>query len=298
MQDTKLVRTCVRSDPHTLVLRRTGDDDSRFDVLLDLLTKEPTDAVAVTHRQSEQFLHEWRERVNRPPRNVGVVSVGERMRSSTATAAPLPTDRTPLRGVADPTDTEALRAAVTGYLDAWPDGDRTLVYLDSLTDLLDSLDTSQATEFLREFFRALDARDAVGYVCLRPAAHERRVVREVASLFDTVVETVETPTTAVARPSVDDCFEAVADPRRRYALDAVSDGDPVSVPDLADRVAARSSVGRERVVTSLRHVHLPKLAAFGMVTRDRERDRIEPGDYFERVEPYLRKALGSDGDRY
>ncbi|UPV74433.1 helix-turn-helix domain-containing protein [Halorussus limi] len=298
MQDTRLVRTCVDGDPHTLVQRRTSDENSRFDVLFDLLTETPTETVAVTYRQSERFLHEWRDRVDRPPRNVGVVSVGEQMRSSAATSAPLSADRTPLRGVADPTDTDELRDAVTGYIDAWPDEGRTVVYFDSLTDLLGHLDAASAAAFLPEFLRALDARDAVGYFCLRPAAHDRRVVRQVASLFDTVVETVEAQTAGVARPSVDDCFEAVADPRRRWVLDAVADGDPISVPDLADRVAARSSVAYERAATSLRHVHLPKLAEFGMVAHDRERDRVAPGDRFERVEPYLRKALGTDDDRY
>jgi predicted transcriptional regulator len=298
VKDTELVRTCVHSDPHTLVLRRTSDGDSRFDVLLDLLTEEPEELVAVTYRQSERFLREWRERIDRQSRNVGVVGVGERMRSSTAANAPRPADRIPLRGVGDPTDTDELRDTVTGYLDAWPDRGRTVVFFDSLTDLLARLDAASATEFLRAFLRALDARDAVGYFCLRPTTHDRRVVREVASLFDTVVETVETSAGAASRPSVDDCFEAVADPRRRYVLDAMTDGDPIPIPDLVDRVAAWSSVNRDRTATSLRHVHLPKLAELGLVSRDEERDRIEPGDHFERVEPYLRKALGTDDDRY
>ncbi|WP_135852655.1 winged helix-turn-helix domain-containing protein [Halorussus salinus] len=298
MQDTKLVRTCIDCDPHKLVLRRTNDDDSRFDVLLDLLTEDPTEAVAVTYRQSERFLHEWRERVDRPPRNVGVVSVGEQMRSSAAASAPLPADRTPLRGVADPTDTDGMRAAVTNYLDGWPSGGDTMVYFDSLSDLLAREDSSAVAEFLEEFLRALDTRDAVGYFCLRPAAHERRVVREVASLFDTVVETVETAAPSVTRPSVDDCFHVVADPRRRCVLDALADGDPRSVPALADRIADRSSVDRDRAATSLRHVHLPKLAEYGVVVHDRAADRVEPGDYFERVEPYLRRLRGADDDRY
>jgi predicted transcriptional regulator len=298
VQDTKLVRTCIDCDPHKLILRRTSDDDSRFDVLLDLLTEDPTDAVAVTYRQSERFLHEWRERVDRPPRNVGVVSVGEQMRSSTAASAPLPADRTPLCGVADPTDTDEIRAAVTNYLDGWPAGGDSVVYFDSLTDLLARVDSSVATEFLESLLRALDARDAVGYFCLRPAVHERRVVREVSSLFDTVVETVETTTPAVTRPSVDDCFHLVADSRRRYVLDAMVEGEARSVSELADRIADRSPTDRERAATSLRHVHLPKLAEYGVVAHDRGTDRVEPGDYFERVEPYLRRLRGDDDDRY
>ncbi|UPW00464.1 hypothetical protein M0R88_18425 [Halorussus gelatinilyticus] len=298
MQDTKLVRTCIDCDPHKLILRRTTDDDSRFDVLLDLLTEDLTDAVAVTYRRSERFLHEWRERVDQPPQNVGVVSVGEQMRSSTAASAPLPADRTPLCGVADPTDTDEIRAAVTNYLDGWTTGGDEVVYFDSLTDLLAHGDAATVTDFLREFLRGLDARGAVGHFCLRPGAHERRVVREVASLFDTVVETVETVTPSVARPSVDDCFEVVADPRRRTVLDVLADGEATTVSELTGRIADRCSVERERAATSLRHVHLPKLAEYGVVVHDRNADRVEPGDYYERVEPYLRKLRGTDDDRY
>lgn len=288
VHETRLVRTCVGADPHTLVLRRT-DDGLGLDTLFDLVPDDPTDAVAVTHRRPERLVREWSARTDRS-RNVGVVSVGEQMRSSTAASPPTAAARTTVRGVPDPTDTADLRDAVTGYLDAWPAGGEQVVYLDSLTALLGRVDVEGVTEFLRELLRALDARGAVGYVRLTPAAHERRVVREVTSLFDTVAETVAVSADAADRPPVDACVEAVADPRRRAALAAVADGEPASVSELADRVAARRPVDRERAATSLRQVHLPRLAELGALAHDRERDRVAPGEQFDAVEPYLRAA--------
>lgn len=289
MQDTKLVRTCVDGDPHTLVLRRTPTEASTLDLLFDAVAPErPTDALAVTDDGTEGFLETWCSQTSRRPRNIGMISVGEQMRSTAATAAP---QHDIVRGVADPTDTEAIRNAVTGYLDVWPTDGRTVVYFDSMASLLDRLGSEAMANFLREFVRALDARDAVGYFCLTPANHDETVVREVASLFDTVVECIGNAAKAIVEPSVSDCFDAISNPQRRYILGAVSEGDSISVDSLADGIAARSPAEREQIHLSLVNVQLPKLADFGMVTYDPETDNVGPGRHFGRVEPYLRKAI-------
>ncbi|WP_135830039.1 DUF7504 family protein [Halorussus halobius] len=290
MQDTRLVRTSVAGNPHTLVLRRTSDGAREFEPLFDLLPADgPNDVLAVTHEQSTRFLRRWGERIDRRPRNVGVVSVGEVMRSTSAVDV---ASRRPVRGVADPTDAEEIRDAATGYLDAWPDEGRTVAYVDSATAVVDDLGVERGVEFLRTFRRALDARDAVGYVCLAPTAHDRTVVREVASLFDTVIECVDNEAETAATPSVGDCFEAMSDRRRRGVLAVLADEGPLPVDDLADRVAARTRVDRDRVLASLIDVHLPKLAALGLAAYDRE--RVARGEHFERVEPYLGRTVERD----
>lgn len=288
MRDTRLVRTSVDGNPHTLV-HRPPDDSRTFGPLFDLLPESgPNDVLVVTYAELTRVLQQWRERIDRRPRNVGIVGVGEAMRSTASADAPV---RDVITGVADSTDAEAIRSAATAYLDAWPAEGRTVAYLDSMTELADRLGAEEAVAFLRAFRRALDARDAVGYVCLTPAAHDRRFVREVGSLFDTVVEYVDSAAELSARPSVDDCFEAIADPRRRSVLAALADDDGTPVADLADRVVARTGADRGRVAASLVDVHLPKLADLGVVAYDRGRDRVVRGDQFETVEPYLRRAL-------
>lgn len=294
-RETRLVRTRVDADPHTLALRRTRGDTAPLSLLADPLSdEEPTDALAVTHDDPETFLATWRDRIDRPPRNVGVVSVGERMRSASPSA---PADRSLVRGVADPADAAAIRDAVAGYLDAWPGDGRTVAYVDSVTAFLDRWKTDRAVGFLRELLRAFDARDAAGYVCLTPSAHDCATVREVAALFDTVVECVAGTAEATREPSVSDCFEAVADPRRRSVLADLADGESAAVEDLAERAARRFGLDAERVGTALRHVHLPKLADLGAVAYDREPGRVEPGVHIDRIEPYLRGAAGDDAAR-
>ncbi|NHN59211.1 MULTISPECIES: hypothetical protein [Halorussus] len=188
-RETRLVRTRVDADPHTLVLGRTRGDTAALSVLADPLSAEgPMDALAITHDDPETFLATMRDRIERAPRNVGVVSVGDRMRSASASS---PVDRSVVRGVADPADAAAIRDVVAGYLDAWPADGRTVAYVDSATSFLDRWETDRAVGFLRELLRAFDARDATGYVRLTPAVHDCATVREVAALFDTVVECLE-----------------------------------------------------------------------------------------------------------
>ena len=276
---------------------RQSDDDSTCGPMFDLLPDDgPTDALAVTYQESARFFHDWHERIDRRPRNMGVISVGEQMRSA---AGASPSGQPMMRGVADSTDTDAIRYAVEGYLDAWPADSPSVTYFDSVTDVIDDVGVDDATDFLESFLRTLDAHDAAGYFCLDPAAHDEAVVREVASLFDTVLECVDSAADAASEPSVGDCFEAIADHRRRCVLAEVAESGEVRVADAADRVAAETDVGRLQAQASLANVHLPKLADLGVVAYDPEARRVARGPHFDRVEPYLRTALEQEtaGDR-
>lgn len=288
MQDTRLVRTCVDGDSHTLVLRQTTGETSPLGLLYG---DDPTDVVAVTRDAPGQFLEAWRDRIGRRPRNLGVVSAGDQMRSVATACA---TDRNVVRAVPTLTDAEQVREATVGYLDAWPTDGQTVVYFDSITTLLDRLDADETVDVLANLCRMLDTRGADGYFCLTPSAHSRETVRTVASLFDTVVECVANAAEASSEPSVSDCFDAIADSRRRYLLGALVDRDAVPVAELADRVATRQSVDRQQVAASLVDVHLPKLVDLGMVTYDCEGGRVAPGEHFERVEPYLQQAIRAE----
>jgi len=318
VQNTKLIRTCVDGDPHTLVLRRRPTEASTLDLLFDAVAPErPTDALAVTDDGTEGFLEAWTSQTGRRPRNIGMISVGERMRSAASSrsgsgrsagqsspagpsgqAAPPVAHNDIVQGVADPTDTDAICDAILGYLDAWPTEGRTVVYFDAVSSLLDELGTEETADLLGELVRELDARDAVGYVCLTPENHDPAVVREVASLFDTVVECTGSAADAVAEPSVSDCFEALADARRRYVLGAVLEGGTFSVDALADGIADRSSADREEAYLSLLNVHLPKLADLALISYDRDAETVSPGYHFGRTEPYLRHAMEIEGEEY
>jgi len=183
--EAKLVRTCVDADPHTLVFRRSHRDRAPFGLLA---AADPDDLLAVTFDRPSGFLEGWTDRVGTHLRRVGVVGVGDPMRSAAATGGSAPNA---VRGVSDPTDGAAIRDAAADYLGSWPDDDRTIVFFDSATVLLDRRPADDAVDFLADFCQLLDEHAAAGYVCLDPTAHDCATVRAVGSLFDTVVECLD-----------------------------------------------------------------------------------------------------------
>lgn len=189
-----------------------------------LLSRElPADLLAVTYDDPSSLLDAWCDRVGRRPSNAGVVSVGEQMRSASASsesdASSSPT-RNVIRGVADPADASGILDAMLGYLDSWPRESRSVAYFDSVTALVDHAGADAATDFLADLLYVLGERDVVGYFCLTPSAHDCATVRAITSLFDTVVECID----AVAEADADApsnagfCSRADADSR--------SDADP------------------------------------------------------------------------
>jgi len=68
---------------------------------------------------------------------------------------------------------------------------------------------------------------------------------------------------------IDAVFEALADARRRRIVRILRacEGEVVTVPELAEALAVREpgELDGSRLTVSLRHVHLPKLEATGIV---------------------------------
>ena len=287
VRETRLVQTAVGGDSNTLVLRRSPGDEIPLSFVAGE-TPARDDILSVTYHGAHRFLDAWRTRVGHRPRNVGVVSVGTKMRTA---AAKTDDARNVVRGVADPADAGALHRSVEGYLDSWPDDGRTVVSFDSVTELLDGLDADAVATFLDSFLRSLAERDVEGYFYFTPSEHDEETVRTVRSLFDTVVESTPSdasPPSDVRVPSADDCSAVADDPRRRSILAVLADCDgDVSTDELVAQVTAAETADRRRVELSLRQIHLPKLAEIGVVARDVERGRVSTGPHFDRVEPSL-----------
>ncbi len=83
---------------------------------------------------------------------------------------------------------------------------------------------------------------------------------------------------------LDDLFEILASPRRRYILRCLRTHDPpLALADVADEVAVYehdtdiTDIAAEdikRIYLSLYHTHIPKLAERGLVTYSQERDLV------------------------
>jgi DNA-binding transcriptional ArsR family regulator len=100
--------------------------------------------------------------------------------------------------------------------------------------------------------------------------------------------------------SVDEALRLIADGRRRRVLHTLRESDgTVTVTAIVDRIVAAErdvtdgSVAPRSVRTSLHHVHLPKLAAAGVVEFDVESGevRYRPDETVEDVLTAVEEAL-------
>ncbi|MFC4541961.1 helix-turn-helix domain-containing protein [Halosolutus amylolyticus] len=127
-------------------------------------------------------------------------------------------------------------------------------------------------------------------------------------------ESLSTPSLP-SSDETDASFDALADPRRRAVLRALEGTErPVSLDELADRVslAERSDErdpiaewgdallgSQRRVLISLRHVHVPKLADVGAVDFDADANTVamrDPGaELLARLDPI--EGTGDDTSR-
>lgn len=81
-------------------------------------------------------------------------------------------------------------------------------------------------------------------------------------------------------------WDLLADSLRRRTLRALdADEGPTALADLAERVADERAA--DAVAVQLHHNHLPKLAAYGLVTYDADANEVVAGTVPEWVESFL-----------
>jgi hypothetical protein len=300
-----MTETQSSSEVGVLVATPSLHGDART-ACLDLLEDDTENVLAVTYDNSpESFLDTWTRSVGTRPANVGIVDVGQTMRS---TAAQSGGDHAAnvVRTVPSPDDTTRVADAMASFLDQWPTTDETLVVFDSLTALLEHVALDTAVTFLDGLLDRLAETNAVGHFYLETRAHGDPTMATLCSMLDVGVEVVEDgddwTTHRVERQTsslpLDVLFDVLRIEQRRHVLrHLLTEDGPVSVETLATVVARRDGDGSEptrnrqrRYYSSLYQLHLPKLADAGLVERDEDAGTVWLGDRAWCIEPFLALA--------
>lgn len=92
--------------------------------------------------------------------------------------------------------------------------------------------------------------------------------------------------------SLSDVFDVLGEKRRRYVLYHLDrQEEPTPLGQLVDQIAAwendTTAEHRNRVCTSLHHIHIPKLENAGVAAYDREANTVELFETVELLQPYL-----------
>lgn len=275
----------------TTVLLEPGSETDPLTFAGAWRSREPNLLGVSVDRSIQLFLADWRATVGSVPRDVGLVGVGETVRSVAGRqCADERADGHAIRTVADPTDLDAVEDHVASLLDGWrTSAEPTVVVVDSVTGLLDVVPERDAIEFVEDLADLVADAGAVGLLVARSTASEEGP-DAVAHVCDDAIEATpegwrpadsDDPDGSTTLPP-DDAFALLADPRRRRVLAVLDDRRRATVEDLANALADGAD-DRARLAASLTHGHLPKLADAGVVVYDADAGVVEATDAVERL---------------
>lgn len=176
----------------------SADEDECCTSLLETPDATDGNVLWVSYTKSpDGQLRRWRAHGHGRPGNLGVVTVGDSVRSTTAQSGSgsssgpsSPSGPSgPIETVANPNDLTGLGIRLNNYLRRWDgNGRETTICFDSLTAMLQYIDTDTAYEFLHILSGRVHAADARIHFHMDPGAHDDRTVERVVSLCDAVVD--------------------------------------------------------------------------------------------------------------
>jgi hypothetical protein len=271
----------VRRATATLLLDRSDADERVVTGRLDVPPEEMEALVVTVDRSVRDVVADWRADDGRLPAAFGLVTFAEFDRSAAAAEGPsrrsLPGSDITLTSMSDPGNLQRLGTAVTLYLDDWTDSDRkTLVYVDALAPLVDAGDLESTFQFLHLLVQSVEQLGATLVVGVDPTATDEQTINTLGSLFDEVIDP-DGGDAAAPTFDVDTIHDLLGNARRRFVLDVLFEESAVGLERLATRLACSendtddpTSRERDRAVTALASIHLPRLVDAGVVTFDRE----------------------------
>lgn len=299
-------RSSTNRGQATLVNLPGGVDLPESGILEGICREEPLSELNLLTVLYDTLPDDWIQAVaayDDRPTNLGIVSVGDTYRA-TATQSSSPAASGPARDperlelitpLSDPTDLHEVGLATTRYLDAWDDDEaQTIVLFDSVSSLLNGVDTEEAIQFLHIFRHRVTRTGATAFFIAHPGLHDPETMSMLRSLFDDVIENVGAESEVTADQLDDPMMDILNGPRRVIMAQLVRE-QSLTVAELAARTGeAGVADDPERLEIALQHTHLPLLANSGFVEYDREAETVELSGPVERVRPYLRLAAEED----
>ncbi|PSQ38788.1 hypothetical protein BRD13_05535 [Halobacteriales archaeon SW_5_70_135] len=142
------------------------------------------DLLRIAYRDPGRVVEGWPTHVADPPARARLITAGR----AAAVVEEADLDVPAVERVS-PADLTELGIRTSEVLEEWSDDDRrSVVCLDSITDVLDHVSFETAYRFLHVFTNQLCAADAIGHFHMTPEAHDDCAVQRTMALFDVVAE--------------------------------------------------------------------------------------------------------------
>ena len=145
----------------------------------------------VYHRSPDRLVDEWADRVGDQPANTVILSVDDRAQSGSIGGEKLSgeADGTVEVLAANPNDLTGLGMELNNALTALSEtGNDVYVCFDSVTAMLQFVDTESAYKFLHMLTGQFHKVDAVAHFHIDPSAHDEQTISRIKTTFDDLIE--------------------------------------------------------------------------------------------------------------
>lgn len=175
----------------SVLLLAPADEDETCIELLSAVPFHRANVLSVTFSQSaHERLQVLDRNTDEQPAAGTIVSTGEFSRSTASESGAVDVPGYPfsIETIEDATNVTELGARINRQLRDWDgNGNRTVVCVRSVTELLERVDEKTAFRFLHVLVARFEASDAVVHCHMDPDAHDETTVRTFGELFDAVV---------------------------------------------------------------------------------------------------------------
>lgn len=153
-------------------------------------------------KSPDSWLRDWQQHTERLPQELGFVRIGATTRGSGTIDGPTrkPKSPSPVETLTSPADLLGLKEHIRTYLDRWAkNGHRTVVFLDSLESLLQSVGLVDAHAFLHALTNRIRSVGGYGYYQLQSKTDNPEIVDLLVELTDNQIN-LDDPATRTVYP--------------------------------------------------------------------------------------------------
>lgn len=183
---------------NTLLYAPDRAPDTEAAISQTLSTPNDSQLLVVSYREGpDTWLRTYHAHTQTWPADFGFIDVGGTTRSAAVSSTPSASHSSPAQdsptptvtAVSNPADLTELGIQISQYLEQWSDTTHpTVIYLDSLTALLDAVDLNRAYRFLHVLSGRIASVDGHAYYQLNPDAIDAQTIAVIRDLMDDIVQ--------------------------------------------------------------------------------------------------------------
>lgn len=180
-----------REPGSNMLILAPPSDENELISSLDQIMKDAPEATPVVLVSSthpvHRLLNTWRTQQGEFPPNIGLLSIGELVRSTSSQPSTIQIGNVWVRTVQE-NDLTGIGIAISDYISQWDDEPPLHLCFDAVDNLLTTVDLKTTFRFLHILTAQIQQTNSTAYYHLIPDEHTQQTINSLTPLFDEVLE--------------------------------------------------------------------------------------------------------------